>query len=128
MFIKVFVPNANGKIELTVQELEALLKDAADKAVAEHCGKCYKNNWWGSTTTLLNTPAQPREITPTQPTWNPYIVTCSDSTNNQKSSNVLEENITYLNGGLTIAQPDNRTGVTTCASTLSANIKKLIGE
>lgn len=35
MFIKVFVPNANGKIELTVQELESLLKQAADNAVVE---------------------------------------------------------------------------------------------
>ena len=60
MFIKVFVPNANGKIELTVQELEALLKDAANKAVSEQCGKCYKNcSWWSNTgNTLLNNPVK----------------------------------------------------------------------
>ena len=62
MFIKVFVPNANGKIELTVQELEALLKDAAGKAVSEQCAKCNKNySWWSNAkTVLLND--QPKEI------------------------------------------------------------------
>ena len=82
MFIKVFVPNANGKIELTVQELEALLKDAANKAVSEQCGKCYKNcNWWSSTgTTLLNIPV--KEIN--NPVYQPTI-TCSDSINTAKS-------------------------------------------
>lgn len=83
MFIKVFVPNANGKIELTVQELEALLKDAADKAVAEQCAKCHKNyNWWCSTTgtTLLNNPV--KEIN--NPVYQPTI-TCSDSANTAKS-------------------------------------------
>ena len=53
MFIKVFIPNANGKIELTVQELEALLKDAADKAVSEQCVKCNKINWWSNAKTVL---------------------------------------------------------------------------
>ena len=35
MFIKVFVPNANGKIELSVKELETLIQEAVDKAIAE---------------------------------------------------------------------------------------------
>ena len=51
MFIKVFVPNANGKIELSVQELEALLKDAADKAVKEKCANCNRG-YYGSITYL----------------------------------------------------------------------------
>ena len=60
MFIKVFVPNANGKIELTVQELEALLKDAAAKAVSEKCASCnksyyiYNSNDWNSISTAPN--------------------------------------------------------------------------
>lgn len=49
MFIKVFVPNANGKIELSVQELEALLKDAADKAVSEKCANCNRSYYGGIT-------------------------------------------------------------------------------
>ena len=53
MFIKVFVPNANGKIELSVQELEALLKDAADKAVREKCANCNRGYYGG--VTYLNT-------------------------------------------------------------------------
>jgi hypothetical protein len=53
MFIKVFVPNANGKIELSVQELEALLKDAADKAVREKCANCNRGYYGGIT--YLNT-------------------------------------------------------------------------
>ena len=87
MFIKVFVPNANGKIELSVQELEALLKDAAAKAVSEKCANCNRC-WYGSvTTTPYNTP----------------LVTCGTSS----AKNKLEDNITYLNGGLTIESLNN---------------------
>lgn len=82
MFIKVFVPNANGKIELSVQELEALLKDAAAKAVSEKCANCNRY-WCGSvTTTPYNTP----------------YITCSASATESK----VEDNIAYLNGGLTV--------------------------
>ena len=59
MFIKVFVPNANGKIELTVQELESLLKDAASKAVHEKCANCNRGYSYGGinylSTTATNT-------------------------------------------------------------------------
>ena len=82
MFIKVFVPNANGKIELSVQELEALLKDAAAKAVSEKCANCNRC-WYGSvTTTTYNTP----------------YITCGTSATESK----VEDNIAYLNGGLTV--------------------------
>ena len=82
MFIKVFVPNANGKIELSVQELEALLKDAAAKAVSEKCANCNRC-WYGSVTaTPLNTP----------------YITCSAPSTESK----VEDNIAYLNGGLTV--------------------------
>lgn len=82
MFIKVFVPNANGKIELSVQELEALLKDAAAKAVSEKCANCNRC-WYDSvTTTPYNTP----------------YITCSTPATESK----VEGNIAYLNGGLTV--------------------------
>ena len=73
MFIKVFVPNANGKIELTVQELESLLKQAADKAVAED--REHRPLTVGG---LLNQPyyKQPSDA---NPTWDWTKVTCGDT-------------------------------------------------
>ena len=82
MFIKVFVPNANGKIELSVQELEALLKDAATKAVSEKCANCNRC-WYGSVTT--------------NPYTTPYVTGSTSA-----AISKLEDNIAYLNGGLTI--------------------------
>ena len=73
MFIKVFVPNANGKIELTVQELESLLKQAADKAVAE-------DREHGPLTVggLLNQPYY-KEFPNNDPAWDWTKVTCGDT-------------------------------------------------
>lgn len=73
MFIKVFVQNANGKIELTVQELESLLKQAADKAVAED--REHRPLTVGG---LLNQPyyKQPSNVDPTLD-WTK--VTCGDT-------------------------------------------------
>ena len=51
MFIKVFVPNSRGKIELTVEELEELLSDACEKAVREKCASCNRG-YYGSVTYL----------------------------------------------------------------------------
>lgn len=53
MFIKVFVPNSRGKIELTVEELEELLSDACEKAVREKCATCNRGHYGG--VTYLNT-------------------------------------------------------------------------
>lgn len=53
MFIKVFVPNSRGKIELTVEELEELLSDACEKAVREKCATCNRG-WYGDFTYLNN--------------------------------------------------------------------------
>jgi hypothetical protein len=74
MFIKVFVPNANGKIELSVQELEALLKDAADKAVREKCANCNRSYYGGIT--YLNTNATGID---SAPKLDSYKVTCNDN-------------------------------------------------
>ena len=80
MFIKVFVPNANGKIELSVQELETLLKDAAAKAVSEKCANCNRGYWYnycGSNSTIHTYPN----------------ITVSGTT----ESNVMD-NVAHLNG------------------------------
>ena len=59
MFIKVFVPNHNGKIELSVQELEALIKEAVDKAIVEdRANRPYQSLWCGNTTPLNGTPKE----------------------------------------------------------------------
>ena len=108
MFIKVFVPNSRGKIELTVEELEELLSDACEKAVREKCASCNRN-YWGSVTYLNSGNEKTQD-------WSK--VTCSN-----------HDNAIDLNGGVTIADNvDSTFGTTTYASTLSANIKKLIGE
>ena len=125
MFIKIFVPNANGKIELSVQELEALLKDAASKAVSEQCAKCYKSNWWNSTGTITYANNSAKEIA--NPTWDPYKITCIDTTPNQSLNTKNVENITYLNGGLTIAESDSSIGTTTSASSLTRKINEMVG-
>ena len=43
MFIKILTPNHNGKIELTVRDLEALIEEAVEKAIREKCAGCYRN-------------------------------------------------------------------------------------
>jgi hypothetical protein len=53
MFIKVFVPNSRGKIELTVEELEELLSEACEKAVREKCATCNRD-WYGTGVTYLS--------------------------------------------------------------------------
>ena len=126
MFIKILTPNHNGKIELTVKDLEALIQEAVDKAVSEQCAKCHKNNWWGSTgITYLNNPV--KEIT--DPVQDPYKITCTGQSIGQNSNvkNVIDNTI-GLNGGLTIAKSNNTIGTTTCASTLTRKINELIGE
>jgi hypothetical protein len=46
MFIKILTPNHNGKIELTVRDLEALIQEAVDKAVSEKCAGCNRGYWY----------------------------------------------------------------------------------
>ena len=84
MFIKVFVPNANGKIELSVQELEALLKDAAAKAVSEKCANCSRGYYGTGITYLNNTPSY---IDTNKTDWTK--VTCSNT------DNTIANDITY---------------------------------
>jgi hypothetical protein len=97
MFIKVFVPNANGKIELSVQELEALLKDAADKAVREKCANCNRN-YYGGITYLNNNESNQN--------WDWTKVTCNDKTT-LLSSNNNSKNAIKLADGITLTSAIN---------------------
>ena len=111
MFIKILTPNHNGKIELTVADLEALIQEAVDKAVREDRANRPYNTWYGSTT-LLNQNPQP-EITPTkkiEPMWDWTKVTCGNS-----------NDTATLNGGITVWGTNNEVGVTTQASTIAQN-------
>lgn len=56
MFIKIFTPNENGKIELTVKELEALIREAVDKASVDKCSKCTRGWSWSDYNRLTTTP------------------------------------------------------------------------
>lgn len=51
MFIKILTPNSNGNIELTVNELENLIRDAVDKAIREKCSSCNRS-YFGQTIPL----------------------------------------------------------------------------
>ena len=75
MFIKVFVPNANGKIELSVKELETLIQEAVDKAIAEDRANRpynYGGLLRGTDITYLNSKDSDK-------TWDWGKVTCQDA-------------------------------------------------
>ena len=57
MFIKIFTPNENGKIELTVKELEALIQEAVDKASIDKCSKCTRGWSWNDYNRITTTPS-----------------------------------------------------------------------
>ena len=59
MFIKILTPNHNEKIELTVADLEALIKEAVDKAIIEDRANRPYNTWYGGTTLLNGTSTTP---------------------------------------------------------------------
>jgi hypothetical protein len=71
MFIKILTPNHNGKIELTVKDLEALIEEAVDKAIREKCAGCTRGYYGGITYLNTNTGID------STPKWDPYKVTCS---------------------------------------------------
>ena len=98
MFIKVFVPNSRGKIELTVQELEELLSDACEKAVREKCASCSRG-WYGGVT-YLNTGNEKE--------WDWNKVTCSNGSGD--TINLSTQGIQSTQG------------------TLSSKVNELIGE
>lgn len=55
MFIKILTPNHNGKIELTVKDLECLIQEAVDKATREKCAGCSRG-YYGGLTYATTTP------------------------------------------------------------------------
>jgi hypothetical protein len=111
MFIKILTPNHNGKIELTVRDLEALIQEAVDKAVREKCAGCVRG-CYGGITYLNGT-----QLNHTEPSIDWSKVTCGNS----------NDTIT-LNGGLTVCEASNEVGVTTQASTLTSKINALINQ
>lgn len=80
MFIKILTPNHNGKIELTVRDLEALIQEAVDKAVSEKCAGCNRGYWCSYDSNSIHTYPN---------------LTVSGTT----ESNV-KDNVAYLNGGI----------------------------
>jgi hypothetical protein len=95
MFIKVFVPNSRGKIELTVEELEELLSDACEKAVKEKCATCNRG-WYGTGITYLNGN--------NDKDWDWTKVTCSNGSGNtinlstQNTQSTLSSTVNELIG------------------------------
>jgi hypothetical protein len=109
MFIKILTPNHNGKIELTVRDLEALIQEAVDKAIREKCAGCSRGYYGGITyfNTNSNTGVD------STPKCDPYKVICSsESVNNAKIQ---------VNG-----QTINTSG--TSSTTLMDTINDMIGE
>ena len=117
MFIKILTPNHNGKIELTVADLEALIQEAVDKAIREKCAGCTRPYYGGGITYLTNEPT-----TESGKTWDWSKVTCGNS------NDTLSENTIALNGGLTVWGVDNEVGVTTQANTIVSKINALINQ
>lgn len=91
MFIKILTPNHNGKIELTVRDLEALIQEAVDKAIREKCAGCTRPYYSGGVTYagsgLTNIPEK---------TWDWSKVTCGSYA--APSESTLATNINRLIG------------------------------
>jgi hypothetical protein len=97
MFIKILTPNHNGKIELTVADLEALIQEAVDKAIREDRANRPYNTWYSGNTLLNQNP--PVEVTltkKTDPMWDWSKVTCGSYEAPSESS--LATNINRLIG------------------------------
>lgn len=91
MFIKILTPNHNGKIELTVRDLEALIEEAVEKAIREKCSNCNRG-YYGGITYLNSTPSINLKSSELGDAWKPYV-TCSAenvSSNTLLSSKVNE--------------------------------------
>lgn len=88
MFIKILTPNHNGKIELTARDLEALIQEAVDKAIAEDRANRPIQFWYGN--------GDINKID-TTPHWDWNKVTCTGD----KNITLLNQNetgkITFVN-------------------------------
>ena len=104
MFIKILTPNHNNKIELTVRDLEALIQEAVDKAIAEDRANRPYNTWHGGNTILLND--KTNEIV-TTPNVDWTKVTCNDNNTTLLSSNSNGKNYNKVTGGVTLINAIN---------------------
>ena len=84
MFIKILTPNHNGKIELTVEDLEALIQEAVDKAITEdRANRPYQFQYGnGGEINKINT----------TPVWDWTKVTCNGNNPTLLSSNSNSKN------------------------------------
>ena len=112
MFIKILTPNHNGKIELTVRDLEALIQEAVDKAVREKCSNCTRGYYSGIT--YLNGTQSNR--TESSIDWSK--VTCGNS------NDTLPENTNALGSDVTVWGVNN----TAKPNTLTSKINALINQ
>lgn len=95
MFIKILTPNHNGKIELTVRDLEALIQEAVDKAVAEDRANRPLQFWYGN---------ENINKIETTPTWDWTKVTCGSSPN---ATLLSQNNNSQVTGGTTLMKAIN---------------------
>jgi hypothetical protein len=98
MFIKILTPNHNGKIELTVKDLEALIQEAVDKAIREDRANRPIQFWYGN--------GDVNKID-TTPNWNWTKVTCKDDNVTLLSSNNNNKNNSQVVGGVTLMNTIN---------------------
>ena len=99
MFIKILTPNQNGKIELTVGDLEALIQEAVDEAITEDRANRPYQFWDGNGGEInkINT----------TPVWDWTKVTCDGNNPTLLSSNSNSKNNNQATGGITLRSTIN---------------------
>jgi hypothetical protein len=97
MFIKILTPNHNGKIELTVRDLEALIQEAVDKAITEDRANRPFQSWYGSGINVLDT----------TPNLDWTKVTCNDNSATLLCSNGNSKNTNGVTGKITLTKAIN---------------------
>ena len=96
MFIKILTPNHNGKIELTVEELEALIQQAVDKAITEdRANRPYQ--FWHSNGGEINKINTTPYCDCTKVTFDGNNPNLSSSISNSKPDNKVTGGITLRN-------------------------------
>lgn len=96
MFIKILTPNHNGKIELTVKDLEALIQEAVDKAIAEDRANRPIQFWYGD-----------GDINKINRTPNLAEINCNDSNITLFASNNSSKHDVKATGGTTFMKAIN---------------------
>lgn len=99
MFIKILTPNRNGKIELTVKDLEALIQEAVDKAIRKDRANRPYQFWYGNGGEINKID--------TTPDWDWTKVTCNDNNATLLSSSSNSKNNSRVTGGITLMNAIN---------------------